>query len=228
METPVTTPSVTFPVDSEHGALRSAIFGLFFVLWVVGYLVASALIPTDGLNIIAGIAGFGIAALLVSLVIEPYLRKNWPSGRVLQVDDQRIQLRKRDTVQKTINPQEPMSILLWNFKIKHRRNRVPSGWFVMACALEQDDHYLPVYTLASPEQAETLNGIARFATLISDKENKAKNVRQDTLRVAGEQRRLRLAETFRWTEGAELTYSDFEQFLARMNSQFPQWMPLNR
>ena len=228
METPISTTTVAFPVDSEHGALRSAIFGLFFVIWVVGYLVVSALIPTEGLNIIAGIAGFGLAAVLVSLVIEPHLRKRWPSGRVLQMDDQQIRLLKREQTQKAINAQEPMSILLWNFKIKQRRNRVPSGWFVMACALEQDDNYLPVYTLASPEQAEMLNAIARFSTLISDKENKAKNVRQDTLRVAGEQRRLRLAETFRWTEGAELAYSDFEQFLTRLNNQFPQWMPFNR
>lgn len=228
METPVSTTTIAFPVDSEHGALRSAIFGLFFVIWVIGYLVVSALIPAEGLNIIAGIAGFGLAALLVSLVIEPYLRKRWPSGRTLQMDDQTIQLVKGEKTQKTIHTQEPMSILLWNFKIKQKRNRVPSGWFVMACALEQDDNYLPVYTLASPEQAETLNAIARFVTLISDKENKAKNARQDTLRVAGEQRRLRLAETFRWTEGAELSCSDFEQFLTRLNNQFPQWMPYNR
>jgi hypothetical protein len=228
MEQSVSTTTVTFPVDPEHGALRSVIFGLFFALWVIGYIVVSALIPTEGLNIVAGIAGFGLAALLVSLVIAPAVRKRWPSGRVLQVDDQQIQLVKRDTTQKTINANEPMSILLWNFKIRQRRNRVPAGWFVMACALEQDDSYLPVYTLASPEQAESLGKAARFTTLISDKDSKAKNVRQDTLRVAGEQRRLRLAETFRWTEGAELSFADFEQFVARLNSQFPQWMPLNR
>jgi hypothetical protein len=121
-----------------------------------------------------------------------------------------------------------MSILLWQFRIKNRRNRVPAGWFVLACALEQDDYYLPVYTLASPEQSKALNEKARFAGLISDKDLKAKDARQDTLRVTGEQRRLRLAESHRWADGAELNLPDFEQFLARLHTQFPQWMPLDR
>lgn len=219
--------SVTFQADPEHGGLRTAIFGLFFVLWVAGYIIVNAIIPSEGLNIIGVAAGFGLAAVLISQVVEPYLRRSWPSGRALHVDDQSIRLTRHDQVQKTINPQEPMSILLWNFKIRHRRNRVPAGWFVMACALEQNEDYLPVYALVSPEQAKALEERAHFTTLISDRDAKAKDVRQDTLRVTGEQRRLRLAETFRWADGAELSYADFEQFLQRLNAQFPQWMPLN-
>ncbi|MBI5670459.1 MAG: hypothetical protein HZC41_20900 [Chloroflexi bacterium] len=219
--------SITFQADPEHGALRSAIFGLFFVLWVVGYILINAVIPSDGFNIIGVVVGFGLAAVLVSQVIEPYLRRSWPSGRTLHMDANSIRLVHHDKVQKTINTQEPMSILLWNFKIKHRRNRVPAGWFVMACALEQNEDYLPVYALVSPEQAKALEERAHFTTLISDRDAKAKDVRQDTLRVTGEQRRLRLAETFRWADGAELTYADFEQFLQQLNTLYPQWMPLN-
>lgn len=220
--------AIHFAADPEHGALRSAIFGLFFAIWVIGYILVNALIPNDGLNIIAGLAGFGLAALLVSRVLEPQLRQRWPSGRAVQLEGGHIRLKQRDRVQREINSDEPFSVLLWTFKIKHRRNRVPAGWFVMACALEQDDEFLPVYALASPEQAKTLNEMARFTTLVSDKDAKAKDARQDTLRLAGEQRRLRLAETHRWADGAELTLADFEQFLTRLQTQFPQWMPFHR
>ncbi len=220
--------SLTFAVDPEHGGLRSAVFGSFFAIWIIGYAVLNTLIPSEGLNLIAGAFGFGLAALLVSRIIEPFLRKNWPSGRVLQITSDYVRLARRDHVQVEIKAHEPMSILLWQFRIKNRRNRVPAGWFVLACALEQDDYYLPVYTLASPEQSKALNEKARFAGLISDKDLKAKDARQDTLRVTGEQRRLRLAESHRWADGAELNLPDFEQFLARLHTQFPQWMPLDR
>lgn len=221
-------PTVTLAADPEHGGLRSAIFGLFFVVWVIGYIVVNALIPNDGLNLIAGIVGFGAAALLVSRVIEPQLRRRWPSGRVAEISASHIRLKKRDRVQREIKTGEPFSVLLWSFKIKQRRNRVPAGWFVMACALEQDDEYLPVYALVAPEQAKTLNEMAHFTALVSEKDTKNKDARQDSLRVAGEQRRLRLAETHRWADGAELTFADFEQFLSRLQNQFPQWMPFQR
>ncbi len=220
--------TLSFPADPEHGALRSAIFGLFFAIWVIGYALINAAIPNDGLNIIAGLAGFGLAAVIVSRVIEPQLRRRWPSGRMVQMDADHIRLQQHDRVQREIDAREPFSVLLWSFKIKHRRNRVPAGWFVIACALEQNDEFLPVYVLASPEQAKTLNEQAHFTALVSDKDAKAKDARQDTLRVAGEQRRLRLAETHRWADGAELTFADFEQYLTQLKSRFPQWMPFNR
>jgi hypothetical protein len=47
----------------------------------------------------------------------------------------------------------------------------------------------------------------------------------DSLRVAGEQRRLLTAEQHRWHDGAEMQLSDFEQFIRRLQGQFPQWFP---
>ena len=96
---------------------------------------------------------------------------------------------------------------------------------MLACALEQDDNFLPVYTFASPDDAENLNKTTRLADLVSEKDAKKKDPRRDSLRFAGEQRRLRLAESYRWEIGAEMSLPDFEQFLARLNGQFSQWMP---
>lgn len=228
MDTTIRQTTLTFPVDPEHGALRSTVFVLFFVIWIVAYAVFNIIIPNDGINIIAGILGFAAAALLVSRGIEPFLRRSWPSGRVLRVDAEHIRLVRRDKVQKEVNTTEPVSVLLWNFKVKRRRNSVPPGWYVMACALEQDDDFLPVYALVSPEQAQALSKIARFVGLVSEKDVKTQHPRQDTLRATGEQRRLHLAEAHRWADGAELSPPDFEQFLTWLDTHFPQWMPLNR
>ncbi|HEX2907573.1 MAG TPA: hypothetical protein VHO69_11965 [Phototrophicaceae bacterium] len=219
--------TLTFPVDPEHSALRSTVFASFFAIWLGTYILINALFPNEGLNLIAGIVGFGLAALLVSQVIEPGLRRRWPSGRHLDITSEHVRVVKKERVEQEINAAEPFNILLWNFTIKQRRNRVPKGWLVMACALEQNENYLPVYALVSPEQAQTLQNQARFVTLVSDKET-PKAMRQETLRVTGEQRRLRLAENHRWADGAELAAADFEQFLARLKTQFPEWMSATR
>jgi hypothetical protein len=213
---------VTISVDQEHGSLRLIVVVLFLVIWAGVYAIANMLIPDAGLNLIAILVGFGAAALLTRL-IEPRLKDRLPSGRRLEIDAGGIRLKLRDQLQEEIKAGEPVSALLWHFKIK-RRSRVPKGWSVVACALEQDERYLAVYTFASPEQVVTLNKIVTFTEMVSEKKQ-GRNSKQDSLRVAGEQRRLRLAEMHRWNFGAELTYDDFERYLNQLNGQFPLWLP---
>lgn len=214
-------PSLAIPVDREHSRLRLSIIAIFVVLWTIGFGVSNALIPSAGFDIIAILIGFGVAALGGRL-IEPVIRERWPSGRAVVIDKQGVRLTLRDQIQTEVKASDAVSVLLWRFKVK-RRGRVPKGWYVVACALEQDDNYLAVYTFASPDQSEALGKNARFIELLGDKA--LKNVKQDSLRVAGEQRRLHLAEAHRWHEGAEMTFEDFEQFFTRLNGQFPQWIP---
>ena len=46
---------------------------------------------------------------------------------------------------------------------------------------------------------------------------------RDDLRLAGEQRRLRDAENYRWLAGAELVPDDFITYINRIRAQFPEW-----
>lgn len=226
MENTLDKPSLNFRVDPEHGALRLSIIGIFVALWVITFFILSLLIPDQGVNLIAVLVGFGVAAI-VSRQIENTLRSKWPSGRMLVIDQDGVSLLHKETTQSQITASEPMGILLWRFRIR-RRTRVPKGWYVVACAIEQEDTYLPVYTFMSPQDIEGLNGRIRFPVLMTEKEVQNPVGRQDSLRLAGEQRRLRQAEQHRWTNGAEMTNDDFTQYLERLNEQFPQWMPLNR
>jgi hypothetical protein len=213
--------SLIIPVDREHGGLRLAIVVIFVVLWIVGFSISNALIPNAGFNILAGLIGFGVAALGGRL-LEPIIKERWPSGREVKIDSDGIQLTLRAKMQEEIKPGEPASVLLWRFKVK-RRGRVPKGWNVVACGLEQDDRYLVVYCFASPEQTDNLNKTMRFTELLGEKA--IKDVKHDSLRVAGEQRRLHMAEAHRWNDGAEMTLEDFERFMERLNGLFPQWIP---
>jgi hypothetical protein len=218
--------AITIPVDNEHSALRLSVVGIFIAVWIITYMIANSVISSEGFNLVALIAAFAVAGI-VARAAEQALQKRWPSGRSVQMDNKGVRIVSKGNTQLQIDTSEPFSILLWRFQTK-RRSRVPKGWYVIACALEQDDNYLTVYSFASPEQAETIQQRIRFATLASEKDGTAKDTRQDSLRFAGEQRRLRLAESFRWNGGAEMTLPEFEQFIDRINGQFSQWMPVNR
>lgn len=210
---------LSFAVDREHSALRFGVAGLFVLICGVVFVVINMALPSAGFNIIAGIIALVIAAI-AGRVIEPLLRARWPSGRRVEIDSQGVHLILRDKLQTEAKSTENATVLRWRFVIP-RRSRMPKGWFVVACAIVQDDSYLPVYAFASPQQAESLLQIARFSDLAGSKDNSKSGT--DSLRVAGEQRRLRLAEQHRWNDGAEMTFDDFEHFVAHLNTHFPLW-----
>src|SRR5690606_7750457 len=96
---------------------------------------------------------------------------------------------------------------------------------MVACALEQDDSYLPVYTFMSPEDCDLLKVPNHFTLLTSKKEQPDQTAGKTDLRLAGEQRRLHTAENARWLNGAEMTKDDFIRYIRQLQEQFPQWMP---
>ena len=220
MDVSIDTSAMTFQVDPEHGAKRLTIVATFVVGWIVGFAILNTLIPGSGLNIIAVLGGFAVTAA-VTWAAERFLRQRWPSGRTVEVHEDMIETRKAGVVQQQINGGKHVNVLLWRFKIK-RRSRVPKGWFVVACGLEQENNYLSVYTFMSPEQVNSPQIASRFKTLLGAKEMQGGN--QD-LRLAGEQRRLRMAEEQRWMHGAEMSNADFEAYLTQLQKQFPKWMP---
>lgn len=212
---------LSFDVDREHVRLRLGVVVIFVVLWVVVFALVNALIPSAGLNLIAGLIAFAVAAFGGRL-LEPRLKQVWPSGRSLVLDSQGARLTKNGQLQSEISAASTANVHYWRFKIP-RRGRMPKGWFVVACALQQDDIYVAAYTFASPEKTEQFERITRFTELVSNKA-KPNNARTDSLRAAGEQRRLHLAEDHRWHNGAELSNEDFEQFIRSLSEQFPLWI----
>ncbi|MAS33098.1 MAG: hypothetical protein CL610_03765 [Anaerolineaceae bacterium] len=210
-----------YSVDTEHGGLRISIVFIFVVAWAVVFAVLNSLLTSEGLNIIAMIVSFAITAVLTQQ-IERNLKRRWPSGRTVQVENDHIRMMKKDKVEQEINTSQQVNVLLWRFKIS-RRARVPKGWFMVACALEQDDIYIPIYTFMSPADFEALDASYHFPLLQSKKELEREG--RENMRLAGEQRRLHTAEQIRWMDGAEMSAEDFKQFIRRLQERFPQWMP---
>lgn len=212
--------AAVFAVDREHGALRLSVVVVFVVGWVILFMILNALIPSEGLNIIALLVSFGVVALLTQQ-IEKALKQRWPSGRAVRIEDNRIRLVKRDKIQEDIDASQQVNVLLWRFQVS-RRSRVPKGWFMVACALEQDETYVPVYTFMPPKEFDALRVSSHFVQLQSKRD---RNKQGGDMRLAGEQRRLHMAESMRWMAGAEMTAEDFLGFVSHLQERFPQWMP---
>lgn len=204
---------LTIPVDAEHGGKRAAGCASLLVGFIATFTIVVTLIP-DGwiIGFIAGLVGAAAAASLT----ERALRDRWPSGRTLHISPQAIQLRNRDQVEHSINPEEHVNAMPYHFVVK-RNGRVRKGWHVVVLALEQDETYVPVYTFASPEEFEALAQRPHFHLLERPKE--------DSLKSAGLTRRLYAAESHRSVHGAEIRLQEFTELLDTLQEQFPQWMP---
>lgn len=219
----VDSSAATYPVDAEHGALRMGVVIVFVAGWIVSFMILNALITNNGLNVIALLGSFIFTAVFTQQM-EKVMRQRWPSGRRITIEGQHISVGKGSQVQEQVDAAKQVNVLLWRFKIK-RRARVPKGWFMVACALEQDDGYLPVYTFMSPEDCDLLKVPNHFTLLTSKKEQPDQTAGKTDLRLAGEQRRLHTAENARWLNGAEMTKDDFIRYIRQLQEQFPQWMP---
>lgn len=205
------------PVDPEHTGLRLAIVGLFIATAVILYIVIGLITPqSEGLNLLA--IGGGLAgAAVMTQVADSFFKQRWKSGRFLQIVGDKIQLALKDKVQREIDGAQHVNVLLWRFEIS-KRTRIPKGWYMIALALQQDDLYLPIYTFVSPDDYNTLVYNKQYVMLQKQPDEK-------DMRLAGQQRRLRMAEDARWIEGGEMSKDDYLMYIARLRQQFPEWMP---
>lgn len=220
-------PAATYPVDREHGGLRLVVLLAFLAGWIGGGLVLSALITASGLNLLAVLGGF-LIGYLCSLLAERVLRTRWRSGREIQMDDAAVRLVRRGVTEAEMRHDQPVEVLAWRFEIR-KRARIPKGWSMLAIALESDSQFLVAYTFVSPQMLETLTDRDHFRLLAPRNVQKRGAAAADTpsLRLAGEERRLRAAEEVRWAMGAEMTPEDFAGYRAQLASRFPEWASIS-
>lgn len=210
------------PVDAEHSRMRTAGCLVVIVMMVVGYFLLNALLPVEGFNFLAALGGL-IFGAVVGWGAERYMRSNWPSGRAVEASPNLIRVQNHSHTERSIDPTQHVNVLMWRFAPK-KHPRVPRGWYLIACALEQDETYLAVYAIIAPEAFQTLQMAPRFEALMSQRELKAGEKERD-LRMAGQQRRLQIAEQERLMHGAEMTAEQFGTYLDYLKANFPRWLP---
>jgi len=211
------TDPLRLTVDPEHGGLRTAVLGSFIGVGILGYLISGALLSGYSFGGILSVAIGLLAAVLITRTVESRLKARWPSGRVLEVTSETIRLTLRGEPQREIDPTQHVNVLMWRFVIS-RRARVPKGWYVVALGLMQENIYIATYTFMSAEDYKALPLAESYVVLSPPKKS------ESDIRLAGQQKRLREAEVWRWNEGAEVSNQDFLAYFTRLQAQFPVWM----
>lgn len=223
-----TTTKTVYHVDSEHGGIRFATMLLFLAGFLIGFFATNILIADAGINLLSVLVGI-LVATVVTMLGERQLKKVWKSGRVVIIDPESVEIQKKGVQETLVTRKDGVTAILWTFRI-NRRSRVPKGYTMFAVALERDDErHLTAYTFMSPAQTTAFEDAKRFKAIQSRKEekNQANNALREDLRAAGEQRRLREAENYRWLNGAEMTPDDFVAYFQRLDTEFSEWMPLH-
>ena len=212
---------LVIPVDPYPTNLRALLFGIFIVASIAGFFLTDALFGLGGCSLLTFFGALGVG-VLVMMISERLLRPRWSSQRFVELSPNELRVVYKGDQEQVIDPQQHVNVLMWRFKIE-RRARVPQGWFVVAIALEQDDLFLPVYTLVSPETFESMAHTDHYKALETRKERRAR--KNDDLLLAGLQRRLMTAEMARSIEGVEMTPENYGAYIDWLRQNFPQWMP---
>lgn len=207
-------------IDPEPGAVRLGVVVIFIVGFVGGFLLISQIFGLEGCSILGIFGGLGIAVVLM-LIAENLLKKVWQSNRRLVLEDERMAFEFAGDERRAINPAQTINVTAWRFTTK-RRTRVPKGWYMIAINFEQDDIYLPVYTLMPPEDFDKLEFKDTFFELTGSRKDLEN---EEDLRLAGKKRRILMAETARSIDGVEMRPEDFIMFIESLRKNFTRWMP---
>jgi hypothetical protein len=214
------TETLVIPVDPEPVTLGLILLVILIVTVVVIYIAINTIFNGTGLNFIALLISIVLGAFVMQ-VAERFLKRMWKPTRFVEVNSRVIRSINKGKVERELDARMQVNVLMWHFEIR-KRSRAPRGWHVVALALEQDDTYLSVYTLVSPDDFKVLNQAGRFDRL---QRPTLSGAGERDMRAAGQQRRLQMAEAARGIDGAEMKLDDFKTYIARLQTLFPRWMP---
>lgn len=236
------TSSETYPIviraDQEHSALQGAVLLLLLAAMIIVYFLLRALVtavsPDSGFNgLFTCIAAFPLSLLLV-WPVEQGLKKMWPSGRTVSLDQQGVTASFSGDSQVGIQWSEPITPLYWSFPLSGykrggRERRVPKGWHCLSSELRYGEKQITVFTYMPPKKGAALReagGDEQPFRQLDPEELHPGGIRgkmgppsrpEITSKViAGKDGRWWLAERRRWSDGLELTPSDFQLFISEV------------
>src|SRR5687768_5445078 len=98
----VTQPSLSLPVDPETSGIRTV--GCLAFIFITGAaFVLFSMILSDA-ALLNGMLAL-LAGAFVAYVADSWMKRNWPSGRKLLVDDATVQVSNKGKVEMRIDPQ---------------------------------------------------------------------------------------------------------------------------
>ena len=220
--------------DQEHSGIRTAVLILLFfaiiTLFIIIRVIWSALSP-EGLPDFAFLMTCGLSlviGLALVYVVEQILKRSWPSGRTLLLDEAAIQTQNKEGANITIKWAHDTVRLSWWFHLKGfqrggRERRVPNNWVCVATQLQELDNRIIAYTYLPPKKAtqwmEDETNIHQiypsdvYKSSLGSRVNLPSRPDIPAKVLAGKDGKYWQAERARWVHGYELVAKDFEKLM---------------
>ncbi len=212
--------------DQEHLGIR-IILPILTIAGLIGfYRLGTVLVeylplePAIG-TVCVALPGTLLATVALVVVADKLLKRLWPSGRKIVVGERELRFQRRGKDDVVMDWDRRINVTSWRFTVD-RRSRVPRGWQCLACQLIQDEAVVSFYTFMSASAAEKLPYLDAFHRLLK-RSQLIKSGRPADLLLAGEQGRLRGAESYRWDHGLELTPDDFVYLVGVIAERVESW-----
>lgn len=227
--------SIVLNADQEHAGLRAGVLLIVIGGFVIGFFVFSAilggplfdgsLISSYAIPLSCGLAL--IAALAAAGAGEALMKRYWPSGRRVAINDEGLQARLPEGKQVMLRWSGHVWAINWYFSLSGyprggRERRLTGRHVCLACQLQQDDARVVVYGYLKGAAAEAMLANEDFHQINPAdfyEKNRLRRWRQAAERpqvptniLTGKEGPYWLAEQRRWSDGIELTGQDFVTF----------------
>lgn len=231
-------PAITIHADPEHSGIRMLVLGTLLVIFVVLFFLANALfrsLPPGGIgdySLLLSCLTALVFSLGVATLVERALKQTWHSGRSLTLDEAGVEVKLSDDENLYIDFSKRISSTKWYFSLKGfpkggRERRLPSGWYCLACQLQQDEQRLIIYSFVGPKGIHDRTdegeykrirpadyfdrGVARGFLTAPSRPTLPSSL------LTSKDGAYWLAERNRWSEGLELSLDDFDLLTGRVD-----------
>ncbi len=225
---------VELRADQEHAGIRAAVVVGLFLFLILFYLIINALWPALAPEKLAdytfvvscgGALGLALPALWF---LEKQLKRVWPSGRAVFLDEAGVQARDPEMAPVQILwADKPFQISWWFYLRGYprggRERRLPKHWVCVATQLQAGEDFIIVYTYAPPKEAAVWTHYERAFRQLNPADiykhgltsRLAAPVRPEipAKLLLGQDGKHWQAEQRRWLYGYELERGDFQTFM---------------
>ena len=232
-----TSSATVLHADQEHGGLRAAVIVLMLLGIILGYFLISALLraitgeaPDYGFVFACG--GAILVGVAVAWITEQVMKRVWPSGRRLVLDETGIRASDIGETEQALTWSENLTSIHWFFRLSGyprggRERRVPKNWLCLATQLQQDEERLVIYTYMPSGRAagwtennhkaaphfQRIFPVEVYDTSFRARFGPPARPELPARVLTGKHGKYWLAERRRWNEGFELPPREYAIFL---------------
>jgi hypothetical protein len=226
---------IVLNADKEHAGLRVMVMLIVILTFVIGFFILNSIL-SNSLSNDSLVAAYAlplscVLALIIALaaagVSEALMKRFWPSGRRVMINEQGLQASLSEGKEASLDWSGRVWAIRWHFSLAGyprggRERRLTAKHLCLACQLQQDDVRIIVYGYFKEDEVEPLLAGGDFHKLEPAEYYERGTFRRlrgatdrpklPTKVLTGKDGPYWLAEQRRWTNGIELTAGDFAIF----------------